>query len=138
MIFENTRIKVGASAESFVPPCINLGWVLQNMAWSKIQQGFSLKYIPTEYWKICWVTCPPHTLTNLDQVFMTFKSIVEQCNICIFCSNKGNAYITSMPKALFILIWYIQISCTPQSSDLAKFDKQKNTTFFMSNVSFSF
>lgn len=43
-----------------------------------------------------------------------------------------------MPKALFILIWYIQIPCTPQSSDLANFDKQKNTTFFMSNVSFSF
>jgi hypothetical protein len=43
MIFENAHIKVGASVESFVSPCINLGWVFQNMAQSKIQQGFSLK-----------------------------------------------------------------------------------------------
>jgi hypothetical protein len=43
MIFEDACIKVGASVESFVLPFINLGWVFQNMAWSKIQQGFSLK-----------------------------------------------------------------------------------------------
>jgi hypothetical protein len=31
-MIENARIKVGASAESFVPPSINLGRVFLNMA----------------------------------------------------------------------------------------------------------
>jgi hypothetical protein len=84
MIFENACIKAGASAESFVTPCINIGWVFQKVAWSKIQQGFSLKIYTRPILE--------NMLGNMPSTY-TYKFGPSFYNIYKYCGTKQYLHI---------------------------------------------